>query len=122
MSNNLSAEEFMDSLTGFDEIGIQKVFGAKPIELGRKDRSGLMRGLYMIAQRREGLSEAEAKKAALGATLKEVGDFFPDAEDEPMPEDPATESGKDERLPEPTPKTSPASASQPASSPASTTP
>lgn len=122
MSAEMSGEDYLQTLNGFDEIAVAKAFGAKPFELSETDAMGLLRALYFVAKRREGLEDKAAKQAAMEATIREVNDFFPEDEPEPMPEDPITESGKDEPEPQPTPSDSPSSVSEPASSPPSTTP
>lgn len=120
-TEKMTVEEFIATLTGYDEQAIKVAFGAKPAELNDGDKSALIRSLYFTAKRREGLTDAEAKKAAQAATLGEVNGSFSD-DDEPMPEDPITESGKDESELSPTPSSSQTSASEPASSPPSTQP
>lgn len=98
----MTADEFFESLTGFDELAIAKGFGAKPIELSKTDPMWFARSLVFVAHRRSGLNDADAKKAALEATIGEVNAYF--AEDpEPNPQEPVTELGKDE----PSPATSP---------------
>lgn len=113
--NEMSSEEYLGTLNGFDEIAIQKAFGSKPFELSDNDAMGLLRSLYFTAKRREGLDDKAAKQAAFEATIAEVNDFFPD-DDETNEDDPITESGKGEPEPEGTPSGSRSSASEPASS------
>jgi hypothetical protein len=109
--HELTAQEFFESLNGFDELAIAKAFGAKPVELNETDHMAFGRSLVFVAHRREGLSDAEAKKAAMDATIGQVNTFFRPDDDEPMPEDPVTPAGKDERSPSPSPTISPGSAS-----------
>lgn len=98
-ANDLTAEEFFESLSGYDEIAVTKHFGRTVVALSREDEMAFARALVFVAKRREGLTDSEAYNAALGATVREVSQFF--AEDnEPMPSDPITESGKDGSGPE----------------------
>lgn len=117
----MNTDEFCDSLTGYEEIAIKEEFGAKPAELGEYDVTGLIRALYFVARKRDGLRNSEAKKAALEATLGEVNAMFTDDE-EPFPEDPITESGKDEQPNGLTTSDSLTSSSEPESNPPSTQP
>lgn len=93
---DLTAEEVFDSLNGFDEIAIRKVFGATVLDLSNSDRLMFARSLVFTVKRREGLSDKDAHKATLEMTIKEVGDFFPEAPLEVDPDAPVTEVGKDE--------------------------
>lgn len=95
----MGMEEFLDSLTGFDEIAIEKAFGADITSLLTKQATMSMRALVFVARRRDGLSDAEARKSVMEAPLSEVKAFFPDEEPEVTPDDPATEAGKDDELP-----------------------
>lgn len=113
-------DEFIDTLTGFEEIAIKGAFGEKPAELGAHDRTGVVRSLFFVAKKREGLKDNEAKHAALAATIGEVQAIFSDDDDEPTPDDPITESGKGEPELLPTPSNSQPSVSEPASNPPST--
>lgn len=91
--HDMTAEEFFESLTGFDEIAVARAFGEKPIRLSDTDAMAFARCLVFVARRREGMSDADAKNAALSATVREVNEFFAEDE-EPNPEEPVTESGK----------------------------
>lgn len=92
MTAELTAQETYDSLTGFEEIAIRKHFGMAVNEL---DKFTIGRALVFAHKRRDGLKDPEAYEAALAMTRSEVQEFFPAEADEPMPEDPETEQGKD---------------------------
>ena len=93
-----TAEEAFDSLTGFDEIAIVQQFGRTVTELADQDPTMFGRALVFVVKRRDGISDGEAKDAALGMTLKDLNEnFFAKVSDE--------ESGKDEE-PAPQPGTS----------------
>ena len=109
-AHEMTAEEFLDSLTGFDEMAIKKAFGDTITNLSSNDQMMFARALVFIAKRREGLADGPAKNAALEMTFGEVTRYF--AEDvETTPEEPETESGKGGLPLGPTLTSSPASAS-----------
>jgi hypothetical protein len=89
-------EEVSDSLTGFDEIAIAQQFGRNVADLAQHDPSMFSRTLLFVVKRRAGLSDEEAKNAALGMTMKECADFFAETsqeepgKDEPSEEQPGT--------------------------------
>lgn len=110
MSQTMTAEEVFDSLTGFDEIAIAQKFGREVTELAEKSPTTWIRAMVFTVMRREGLSDVDAKQAALELTLAQTQEFFAD-DDEVTPDEPVTESGKDVDLPGEWPKTSQPSAS-----------
>lgn len=89
----MTAEEFFESLTGFDEIAIKKAFGSPVTKLCEVDSMEFARSLVFVAKTREGLSAVDAKQASLSMTIGEVTGFFTDDEV-------GLESGKDETKPE----------------------
>lgn len=95
MSTNITANEMVESLTGFEEIAIANQFGAEITELFEKRPMGAVRALVFVDMTRSGLTTPDAKRAALELTIKQVTGYFLAEEDEPMPDDPVTESGKD---------------------------
>lgn len=109
----MTADEFFESLTGFDELAIAKHFGAKPIALSNTDPMWFARSLVFVAHRRGGMADAEAKKAALELTVGNVNEFFVEDEDETSPDEPVTEAGKDDSSPETLQTISPRFASSP---------
>lgn len=91
----LTAEEVTESLTGFDEIAIEKMFGGfDPYTGGEKKPMTLMRSLIFVMQRRGGDKDPAAKAYAMALPVSEVNGYFTESEDEADPEDPDTESGK----------------------------
>lgn len=104
----MSIDDMADSLTGFEEIAISEAFGAELFDLSSMR---MVRALVFVHHLRQGLKHADAKRTTLGLTVKQVGEMFPDDEEEPMPEEPITESGKDDSRPENEPTNSPPSAS-----------
>lgn len=94
MNERMSADEFMETLTGFDEIAIEKAWGKDVMALAQGSPTTLLRALVFVERRRDGLNDHEAKDAVLGMTLREVNERFVDDEDEPMPEEPVTVAGE----------------------------
>lgn len=92
-----SADEFADTLTGFDEIAIKKAFGIPfsslaPDEKGsRGDAFQFLRCLIFVHRRRQGDNDITAYNAAQNLVMGDVVHYFAD-EDE--------ESGKDNSTPE----------------------
>lgn len=94
----LTQDEMVDSLTGFEEIAIEKHFDAEVFELSLVKR---LRALVMIQLIREGAAGPEAKKNAMTFTQAQVVERFADDEDEDDPESdfPVTPAGKDDAEP-----------------------
>lgn len=82
-----TAEEVLESLTGFDEMAISQHFG-RPVGAFAEDQSMLARVLVFVLKRREGLNDDDARNAVLNLPLREVLAFFPSE---------SAESGKDEQ-------------------------
>jgi hypothetical protein len=96
-----TAEEVLESLTGFDEMAIKQHFGSTVSDLAG-DQTMLGRGLVFVLKRRDGLNDDDARNAALGMPLKDITSYFADESEE---------SGKDEPSSELSPETSQPSAS-----------
>lgn len=78
---DLPAEEFFDTLTGFDELAIKRAFGSLPSTLAGTEPTTWIRSLVFVNLRRaEGLKDAEAYSRAMGMSLGEAGDYFADSE------------------------------------------
>lgn len=91
-NGKLTVDEHMELLTGFDEVAIEERFG-KDIDSLRFTMS--LRALAFTSRTRNGQPAKDAYKAVMSLTLKELGDLFADDADEPMPDEPVTEPGKD---------------------------
>jgi hypothetical protein len=94
VSAQITANEMLESLTGYDEQAIAKHFGAEALELAEKKPTMLARALAFVHMTREGKDAATAKKEAMGLTIRQANDFFQESEDEVMPEEPVTEAGE----------------------------
>jgi hypothetical protein len=117
--------ELINTLTGFEEIGIEKVCGYTLEELSdpgsernpKMNREGMLvraMGAVVIA-RRDKVPLAKAWALVQGMTRDECGDLFPDESEpeEPFEDEPITEPGKDGSVPATTPESSPPSSSTP---------
>jgi hypothetical protein len=95
-----SGSEVFDSLTGYDEIAIEKAAGS-PVEVLQENRKVLLlRCLVAVDIMRESQPKVTyplAYKQAMEMTISEVNDYF-DASDENDidPDDPDSEPGKDD--------------------------
>jgi hypothetical protein len=91
---NLTAEEMTESLTGFDEIAVEKHLDLRIYADAEREPVKVLRALVFVHRRREGDDDAAAKQYAMDLPLKALQDYF--AEDEEVfPDAPETESGKD---------------------------
>lgn len=87
MTSTLTAKEYPESLTGFDEIAIAAHFGCEWMELQAKPIT-LLRALAFVDHRRGGMSDKDAYAAVMGMSVREVGDYFPDDPDQEPVEGP----------------------------------
>lgn len=94
MTTKHSATEVSESLTGYDEIAITQNFGA----IEALDGNMPARALAFVLFRRQGQKDADAKHTAMSVPAKTLAEMFED--DEVIPDDPVTESGKDSSPPE----------------------
>lgn len=91
---DLTADEMVESLTGFDEIAVEKHFGADVSALRTRPFS-FIRALVFVHQRREGLTDPDARTAALSLTIGDLNGYFAEGPEEIDPEEPDTEPGKE---------------------------
>ena len=84
--------EVAESLTGFDEIAIEKSFGAALDEL-KPTMAG--RALVFVVERRAGKDDGAAKNAAMSMPIGEVNAYFAEEPDDVIPDEPDSDSGKD---------------------------
>lgn len=91
----IDVEELTGSLNYYDELAIEKSWG-KPFN----DLAGviLLRALLFIQFRRGGLKDKDAFEKAAKLRMDQVDGFFEDVA-EGDPEDPVTETGKDDSTP-----------------------
>lgn len=94
MSNTeMTAEDFFKSITGYDEMAIQKAFGT-PFPALRDDQFRFLRALVFVDLRRSGKKDGEAYAEVMGLGIGAVDAWFPDEEPEVFPEEPVTDQGK----------------------------
>lgn len=92
-TQKLTAGEIVESLTGYEEDEIEKRFGADVNVLLATKPMRALRALIFTVLARTG--EKTAYKDAMSMPAKDVSPWFAEDEDEPMPEEPITESGKE---------------------------
>jgi len=119
-TSELTLNEAMESINGFDEIAIEKHMGYD-IYTSDEEGSGvyrekpvlMIRCLIFVMQRRTGQTDVEARRAVMEMTVKDVHDYFADDPEDLDPDDPDSESGKDEPQHDVEHTSSPLSASSP---------
>lgn len=91
---------FVDTLTGYEEQDIVKVFGKTLGGLLDDSLSTARRALIYVDARRNGLDAKAAKERAMSMTIKGVTDFFAksdeDDEGDVIDGEPTSEAGKDD--------------------------
>ncbi len=92
-----SAEDVILSLTGFDEIAIEKAFRS---DLEKLTAQRQMRALAFVIFKRQGQPDPDAYEAAMTLSQRDVLDMFGIAVDEVMPDEPVSDLGKDGSPPE----------------------
>lgn len=92
-AGQVPADELFESLTGFDEIAINKAFN---LELGQIQEKPFMfmRALVFVNERRGGANDLTAHATAMNMPMSALTDYFAEVEDDLDPDDPDTESGK----------------------------
>jgi hypothetical protein len=116
----MTFEEMSESVTGFDEIAVEKIMGMDMYTEAEAKPVLLLRSLVFIHIRRSGISDPDARKQVMEMPLGDVNDYFASKEEDVDPDEPDSESGKDESVPETEPSTSLTSVSAPESLPVST--
>lgn len=101
MTENTTTErptvvEMINSLTGYDEIAIEKNYGG--VDFFELKGLTTIRALVFVQLRRDGQADKDAKRAVLEMTVGECNAFFTE-DTETDPEQPVTEPGKDSEPP-----------------------
>lgn len=94
-ATDITVEEMLNSLTGFDEIAVSKAFGLDVFTLLDTTTITGGRALVFVHKRRQGMSDTEAKAAALSMTVRETDAYFAAEPTEIDAEAPETDAGKD---------------------------
>lgn len=79
----IDMEEMTRSLTGFDEIAIERAWGKAFNDLGG---TTLARALLFVAERRDGMKDADAYRAVMDLRLDALESRFEVADDEVVTE------------------------------------
>lgn len=96
----MGLEDLAESLNGWEEIAVQKMFGFSIDSFEDQGTLGI-RALVFVEFKREGMKDPQAHKAALDLTMRELIDRYPEmAEDNdevpnPMASIDGAESGKE---------------------------
>lgn len=105
-ATELTLNEAMESVTGFDEIAIEKhmnydIYTSDDEELGifRSKPVLMIRCLVFVMQRRAGQSDVEARQTAMGMSVKDVHEYFTADPEEVDPDAPESPEGKDDTPP-----------------------
>lgn len=94
-ATGMTVEEMVESLTGFDEIAIEKHFDGFDIYADGEGKGvRAMRALAFVWQRRQGSNDREALQIAQNLPFKDLSNYFAETESDD-PDDTDTESGKD---------------------------
>lgn len=96
MTHEMTVEDFAGSLTGWDEIGIEKAFGEDFLTL-RKRGTTMVRALVFVDFKRQGQTHDQAYKSAMDVTMDGLEHYFAEDEPELDPSDPETDQGKDDK-------------------------
>lgn len=106
-SAEMSVDEALDTLTGYEEQAIEKRFGF-PYEvlLVRKPTTALRAVMFALITRdlnSQDVKDPEGKsyRHVMERSVKDVTDFFPEPPAEENPDLPVSESGKDGQVAEP---------------------
>lgn len=100
-TTDMTFDEMIDSLSGYDELGIKQLVQTPLSKLLQADELHATRCLVAVHLNREagGQGSKDLKKAyeqALGLSFKEVRTYFAEPVEEFDPSDPDSESGKDD--------------------------
>jgi len=72
----LDMDEMANSINGFDQIAIKKMFGDSLASIGQSDATMFMHVLYFVQLRRQGAKDPEARNQSLSMPLKELSALF----------------------------------------------
>lgn len=73
----MTVQDAADSLTGFDELAIVKLFGRTVTEIS-SDHTMFLRALAFIIERRNGKSDTESYKAVMTMSMHDAMAYFED--------------------------------------------
>lgn len=93
-SDKISASEMVQSLTGFEEIAIERHMAIDVYADGERKPMAVMRALAFVMNKRDGGKDVDARQYALSLPMGDLTDLFADEEVELDPEEPETPSGE----------------------------
>jgi hypothetical protein len=88
----ITALEGMRSLTGFDEIAVEKAFGKEFDDLNGRDT---VRAVIFVLEKRAGANDKDAKQYAMSVPMGQLDDHFETDPEEVDENEPETEAGKE---------------------------
>lgn len=91
-TNTMTARETLRSLNGFDEIAIEKAFGKELDDLSGR---ATLRALIFVVEKRNGVTDKDAKAIAMGIPIRELDDHFAKPVEEVDDDEPETDQGKE---------------------------
>lgn len=93
-------DEVLNSLNGFDEIALEKATGKTLDALIDGHKILMMRAVVAIdISRTEDIKYQDAYQKAMLMPMGEIPEYFTEAPDEVMPDEPVTELGKEPSQP-----------------------
>jgi hypothetical protein len=93
-TTEITFAEIQHSITGFDEIAVQKHMDCDVYEAASTKLTLFRRCLVFIHQRHQGLDDQAAKKVALGMRFKDLFEYFAAEPYDDEDDEPETEVGK----------------------------
>lgn len=92
--DKITASEMLQTLTGFEELAIEKHMGVDPYADGERKPLKVMRALTFVNATRQGLDAVKARQQAMDMPMSQVQEQFADEEPELDPENPETPAGE----------------------------
>jgi hypothetical protein len=96
----IGVDEATGTLTGYEENDVEARFGVDPMTLLETKPIMAMRALAYVMVVRDLVAQdvkdpkGKAFKHVMELSVTQIGDFFPDEADEPLPEEPETTAGE----------------------------
>lgn len=94
MTDQITASEMVQSLTGFEELAIERHMAVDPYADAERKPMAVMRALVFVLRKREGLKDADAREAAMSMPMGDLQNLFAEEEPELDPENPETAAGE----------------------------
>lgn len=91
---DLTFTEMTESLTGFDEIAVEKHMGIDPYSDGERKPIKAVRALVFVHLTRQGKNAPQAVEEAQSMPMKDVMSYFAEEPDEVFEDEPVTAMGE----------------------------